>query len=63
VRNVLPLLVETRFARINGSPGIVAAFSDGSLQTTALQMAGGLITAIYIVVNPDKLGHVARMTR
>jgi RNA polymerase sigma-70 factor (ECF subfamily) len=63
VRNVLPLLVETRFARINGSPGIVAAFSDGSSQTTALQMAGGLITAIYIVVNPDKLGHVARMTR
>jgi len=63
VRNILPLLVETRFARVNGSPGIVAAFSDGSLQTTALQMAGGLITAIYIVVNPDKLGHVARMTR
>lgn len=42
---------------IDGLPGFVSRL-DGHLQTTALQIEGGLITAIYITRNPDKLDGV-----
>lgn len=44
---------------IDGLPGFVARF-DGQLQTTALEIAGDRIAAIYITRNPDKLGAVLR---
>lgn len=45
--------------RINGHPGVVVQLDDG-LQTLALQPTGnGRIGAIYLVRNPEKLGHVA----
>lgn len=47
-----------REARINGLPGYVTRHNDGSLQTTAFEIENGLITAIHIVRNPDKLTHV-----
>lgn len=50
-------LVRTGF--INGLPGFVTLEDDGFLQTTALQIEAGRITAIYIMRNPDKLGHLA----
>lgn len=43
--------------RINGSPGFVST-ERGILQTTALSIRGGRIRAIWIVRNPEKLGHV-----
>src|SRR5690606_10162497 len=43
---------------INGMPGIVTVEPDGTLQTTALEIADGRIQAIYVMRNPDKLGHV-----
>jgi RNA polymerase sigma-70 factor, ECF subfamily len=45
-------LVRTGF--INGLPGFVTIEAD-TLQTTALQIEGAKITAIYVVRNPDKL--------
>jgi RNA polymerase sigma-70 factor (ECF subfamily) len=45
--------------RINGLPGIVAIGPDRTLQTLAFEIAGGRINAIYVVSNPDKLGHLA----
>ena len=50
------LLVRTGF--INGLPGFVTREADGELQTTALDIEGGRITAIYVVRNPDKLRHL-----
>ena len=47
-----------RPARINGLPGYLALEADGSLQTVAIEAGEGGITAIYIVGNPDKLGHL-----
>lgn len=44
-----------RYATINGLPGFVTREPDGLLQTTALQIEDGRITAIYVVRNPDKL--------
>ncbi|CDX15320.1 RNA polymerase sigma factor SigJ [Mesorhizobium sp. ORS 3324] len=47
-----------RFGFINGLPGFVTAESDGELQTTALDIENGKITAIYVMRNPDKLRHL-----
>ena len=42
-------------AWINGLPGYVTRFEDGSVQTTALEVEAGLIRAVYVVRNPEKL--------
>ncbi|KAA0121980.1 RNA polymerase sigma factor SigJ [Methylobacterium sp. P1-11] len=52
-----PVLLRT--AIIDGLPGYVSADRGGVLQTTALEVSDGRITAIYMVRNPDKLRHVA----
>ena len=43
---------------IDGLPGFVSIDRGEVLQTTALEVRGGKITALYIVRNPDKLRHV-----
>ena len=43
---------------VNGLPGFVTLEADGEFQTTALEIGGGMITAIYVVRNPDKLKHL-----
>lgn len=47
-------------AWIDGLPGYVSRERGDVLQTTALAIENGRITAIYITRNPDKLRHVAR---
>ena len=47
-----------RLAFINGLPGFVTLEADGELQTTALDIDDGRITAIYVMRNPDKLRHL-----
>lgn len=47
-----------RYGMINGLPGFVTVEGDDIVQTTALLIEGGLITAIYVMRNPDKLGHI-----
>lgn len=44
--------------RINGLPGYVFTAADGLPQTTALEIDGDRIAAVYIMRNPDKLAHV-----
>lgn len=51
-----PVLVAP--AWIDGLPGYVSRERDGVLQTTALAIEDGRITAIYITRNPDKLRRV-----
>lgn len=43
---------------VNGLPGFISQEADGELQTTALEIENGKITAIYVVRNPDKLKHL-----
>ncbi|WP_205412168.1 sigma-70 family RNA polymerase sigma factor [Sphingomonas crusticola] len=45
---------------VNGLPGFVTREADGILQTTALLIEGDQIRAIYVMRNPDKLGHLER---
>ncbi|MDB5654531.1 MAG: polymerase sigma factor SigJ [Tardiphaga sp.] len=48
---------------IDGLPGYLSHERDGVLQTTALQIEDGRITAIYITRNPDKLQRVVGMEK
>ena len=48
-----------RCGTINGLPGFVTIEAGDILQTTALEIEGGRIVAIYATRNPDKLKHVA----
>ncbi|MGE5109485.1 MAG: sigma-70 family RNA polymerase sigma factor [Acidobacteriaceae bacterium] len=48
-----------RFASVNGLPGIVVDSPEGPVQTTAFEIAGDVIKAMYVVRNPDKLRHLA----
>lgn len=47
-----------RYAYVNGLPGFVTREADGIVQTTALLIDDGLIKAIYVMRNPDKLRHL-----
>lgn len=47
-----------RYGLINGLPGFVSREPDGLLQTTALHIEDGVIKAIYVMRNPDKLTRV-----
>jgi RNA polymerase sigma-70 factor (ECF subfamily) len=47
-----------RYGFINGLPGFITIEEDDTLQTTALQIDGGKIVAIYVMRNPDKLQHL-----
>ncbi len=52
-------ITDIRTARINGYPGLVLSLGDGP-ETIAFQPGeDGQIAAIYMVRNPEKLGHVA----
>jgi RNA polymerase sigma-70 factor (ECF subfamily) len=45
-------------AYVNGLPGFVTREPDGLLQTTALLIDAGKVRAVYVMRNPDKLGHL-----
>lgn len=56
LRENVPTLLRVAF--VNGLPGLVTLESDGELQTTALGVEEGKITAIYVMRNPEKLKHL-----
>ncbi|CAD7027549.1 RNA polymerase sigma factor SigJ [Pseudorhizobium endolithicum] len=47
-----------RVTMVNGLPGFITREADGELQTTALDIQDGKVTAIYVMRNPDKLKHL-----
>jgi RNA polymerase sigma-70 factor (ECF subfamily) len=47
-----------RFATINDLPGVIVDGPEGPLQTTAFEIEGDVIRAVYVVRNPDKLRHL-----
>jgi RNA polymerase sigma-70 factor (ECF subfamily) len=44
---------------INGLPGFVTLEKDGMVQTTSLDIEDGRIVGVYVVRNPEKLGHLS----
>jgi len=51
--------MSVRFDMVNGLPGLLIVAPNGLVQTNAFEFAGDVITAIYVVRNPDKLRHLA----
>jgi len=49
----------TRFAMINGLPGIIVDAPEGVMQTAAFEIEGDRVRALYVMRNPDKLRHLA----
>ena len=49
-----------RFATINDLPGLIVDVPEGPVQTTAFEIDGDVIRAVYVVRNPDKLRHLPR---
>ena len=59
-RGSIPMAGDVRLARINGAFGVVLQ-AEGEVVTIAFEPGeAGKLAAIYMVRNPDKLGHVAR---
>jgi RNA polymerase sigma-70 factor (ECF subfamily) len=52
-----------RFATVNGLPAIIVEAPEGAVQTTAFEIDGEVIRALYVMRNPDKLRHLARVRR
>ena len=50
---------ELEFAEVNGMPGALVREDGQILSALSLDIADGHIAAVYSVVNPDKLGHLA----
>ncbi|HEX6095242.1 MAG TPA: sigma-70 family RNA polymerase sigma factor [Thermoanaerobaculia bacterium] len=48
-----------RFATINGLPGVIVSAPEGAMQTAAFEIEEGVIRALYVVRNPDKLRHLS----
>ncbi|MGY1714143.1 hypothetical protein ACI78R_06785 [Geodermatophilus sp. SYSU D01106] len=46
---------ETSVGTVNGRSGIVVRAGDTVVGTIDLSIAGGLVTRVFIQVNPDKL--------
>lgn len=53
------LPVWSRRTVINGLPGEIMRAADGVLMTTAVEIADGRITGVYVTRNPEKLRHLA----
>ena len=51
--------MSARFDTINGLPGVIVSGPSGLVQTSAFEIEDGLVKAIYVVRNPDKLRHLA----
>jgi RNA polymerase sigma-70 factor (TIGR02957 family) len=50
--------LELSFAEINGMPGALVRDGDHVIAAMSLDIAGGHVTAVHSVVNPDKLAHL-----
>ena len=50
--------MSVRFDMVNGLPGLLIVAPNGLVQTTAFEFEGDVVTAIYVVRNPDKLKHL-----
>ena len=52
--------MRVHFDTINGLPGMIVTGARGLIQTNAFDIEDGIVKAIYVVRNPDKLQHLAR---
>jgi hypothetical protein len=54
-----PVVIGMYPRRVNGLPGFVLDYGGGELAVFAVEVHAGVIAAIYLVANPDKLTRVS----
>jgi RNA polymerase sigma-70 factor (ECF subfamily) len=59
-RNGLAWPLSFRAVRINGYPGVILEREDGPMTVAFQPGEGGRLAGVYMVRNPDKLGHLSR---
>lgn len=58
IRDRQPPDTELRFLQINGRPGVLMSSSGRVFNAVSFELSGSRVRAIYIVRNPEKLGHL-----
>ena len=54
--------LSVQFEIVNGLPGLLLIGPNGLMQTNAFEIEDGLVRAIYVVRNPEKLTHLTAMS-
>src|SRR5579864_7154731 len=55
MRRLVPANLVRRFVEINGQPGIVSFLDGRAFSVFMVDVAGGLVSRLYVVTNPEKL--------
>jgi RNA polymerase sigma-70 factor (ECF subfamily) len=61
LEKLLPKNLEYRVAHVNGEAGVVSYLNGRPYSVLTLEAREGLIQAIYVVSNPDKLAHLPEL--
>ena len=61
LKKLVPHNLLTRMAMINGQPGIVSYLDGKPYSVLTLDTHDGRIRAIYVLTNPEKLAHLAKL--
>jgi RNA polymerase sigma-70 factor (ECF subfamily) len=52
-----------RVVEVNGAPAFIAAVAECIVAVLSAEVAGGRITTLYLIANPEKLARLARAER
>ena len=58
MHTTLPKNLVARLTRINGKPGVVSYLNGKPFSALTVDFRDGLVQAIYVVTNPEKLAHL-----
>jgi RNA polymerase sigma-70 factor (ECF subfamily) len=58
LKNLVPKNRVLRLAQINGQPGVVSYLDGKPYSVVTLDASDGVIRAIYVLTNPEKLSHL-----
>jgi RNA polymerase sigma-70 factor, ECF subfamily len=58
MHTTLPKNLVARLTRINGKPGVVSYLNGKPFSALTVDFSDGLVQAIYVVTNPEKLAHL-----
>jgi RNA polymerase sigma-70 factor, ECF subfamily len=63
MKKLVPAGTTRRIVEVNGEPGVVRYLDGKPFSVLTLQGREGLVRAIYLVTNPEKLAHIPRWTQ
>jgi len=61
LQKLVPTNLLTRIALINDQPGFVSYLNGQPFSVVTLEVGDGLIRAIHVLTNPEKLSHLPKL--